>query len=240
MGLPDHAVELKGGCDCGAIRYKISIPPVEGRPLSLSKPGPTFDSPPPHIAKAPHIAVCFCNSCRAASSSFAPAYIGNPAYMVTVSCLPQADEPSDVSLEGVKRLVERDQVRSDEGRPPFVPAVEVMRPGAPGARGTWVRFYRGAGCNGFASRSFCGRCGTSVGYHFNMFAATNPRITRADGWEDIMDICLGTVDREDLEKPYMQPERWYNWPTALPWIQELFKDAPGPRHPSFFTEDVLE
>lgn len=49
----------------------------------------------------------------------------------------------------------------------------------------------------------------------------------------MLDIWLGTVDREDLEKDYMSPERMMWCEKGVPWIRKLSQVGAGgiPEHP---------
>lgn len=51
----------------------------------------------------------------------------------------------------------------------------------------------------------------------------------------MVDILVGTVDRADLEKEWMKPQRELWWDMGIPWIQELASDGTVkmdmPRHP---------
>ena len=52
-------------------------------------------------------------------------------------------------------------------------------------------------------------------------------------WPAMLDIWLGTVDREDLENDYMKPERMMWCEKGIPWIRELARNGAGgiPEHP---------
>jgi len=75
-------------------------------------------------------------------------------------------------------------------------------------------------------RGFCDNCGTSLCYR-----STN----LMPGWPDMVDILLGTVDREDLEKDWLKPERELWWEMGIPWVRDLTRDGTLkedlPRHP---------
>ena len=53
------------------------------------------------------------------------------------------------------------------------------------------------------------------------------------GWPRMLDILLGTVDREDLEEEYMRPERMIWCEKGVPWIRQLARNGAGgiPEHP---------
>jgi hypothetical protein len=74
------------------------------------------------------------------------------------------------------------------------------------AKESWLRFFHSEDCGPSRSRSFCGRCGAQVCYHL----AIPPEYTSTgklpDGWSDLFDIYLGSVDREFLENDWLVPE----------------------------------
>ena len=76
------------------------------------------------------------------------------------------------------------------------------------------------------SRWFCDRCGTTFAY------SIDPTILPSE-WPTMLDIWLGTVDREDLEKDYMKPERMMWCDKGVPWIRRLARSGAGgiPEHP---------
>lgn len=87
-----------------------------------------------------------------------------------------------------------------------------------------LKFYRSSE-NRF--REFCENCGTMICYR--------SRSGFPDSWPDMVDILLGTVDREDLEKGWLRPQRELWWDMGIPWVRELVREGTGkeelPRHP---------
>jgi len=86
------------------------------------------------------------------------------------------------------------------------------------------------------SRWFCDRCGTSVGY------SVDPGIIPPEWeWPQMLDLWSATIDREDLEKDYMAPERMVWCHYGVPWIQGLVREGAGgiPEHPLTKIEKVL-
>ena len=57
----------------------------------------------------------------------------------------------------------------------------------------------------------------------------------------MLDIWLGTVDREDLEQGYMRPERMMWCEKGVPWIRELARSGAGgiPEHPLTKIDQVI-
>ncbi|KAE9369025.1 hypothetical protein N431DRAFT_428696 [Stipitochalara longipes BDJ] len=75
-------------------------------------------------------------------------------------------------------------------------------------------------------RGFCDNCGTSLCYRSTALM---------ESWPDMVDILLGTVDREYLEKDWLKPERELWWDMGVPWIRDLTRGGTIkedlPRHP---------
>lgn len=75
-------------------------------------------------------------------------------------------------------------------------------------------------------RGFCGKCGTMLWLRSTGLPAE---------WPEMIDILLGTVDREDLEKGWLKPDREIWWEKGIPWIQEFIRHGTAkedlPRHP---------
>lgn len=65
-------------------------------------------------------------------------------------------------------------------------------------------------------RWFCSRCGTPVAYSVDEAA-----VPKEWKWPKMLDVVLGTVDRGDLEREFMVPERamWCHY--SVPWIRGL-------------------
>lgn len=90
------------------------------------------------------------------------------------------------------------------------------------------------------NRWFCLKCGTMLFYTISEGA-----VPAEWGWPTMLDIWLGTVDRECLEKEYMKPERMLWCEKGVPWIRELARNGAGgvPEHPltkidKFIGDDV--
>lgn len=62
-----------------------------------------------------------------------------------------------------------------------------------------------------------------------------------EGWPDMLDIALGTVNREDLDANALIPERqlWCNY--GIGWVKEIATNGMGediPRHPSYKVNEI--
>ena len=53
------------------------------------------------------------------------------------------------------------------------------------------------------------------------------------GWPSVLDIPLGSVDREELEGEWAVPERHVFWERGIGWVKEFAKKGLGdlPVHP---------
>ena len=105
--------------------------------------------------------------------------------MVSVRCIPRSED--------------------DHAEGPWRPAREVLQqPIAAVAEGdTFLAFYESSEAR---SRGFCVRCGTNLMYYLD---------APEDGWADMLDVALGTVDREDLEEVELVAERQLWWSCGI-------------------------
>lgn len=62
-----------------------------------------------------------------------------------------------------------------------------------------------------------------------------------EGWPEMLDILLGTIDREDLERAELRPERHVWWEKGIDWVRALFSEGDGkmPKHPLAKLTDVV-
>ena len=85
------------------------------------------------------------------------------------------------------------------------------------------------------SRWFCRNCGTPLGY-----SVDDGVIPDEWKWPKMLDLWLGTLDRECLEQENMKPERqlWCHY--GIPWIRDLADHGSGtPCHPLTKIDKVL-
>ncbi|KAF4421769.1 mss4 [Fusarium austroafricanum] len=198
MPIPSEPVNVTGGCSCGAVRYRIAVPAVDQRPLNPM-------TPPSSGIKLPGSITCHCNDCRRAMGSFlSPGYAEVSAPMLTVSAMSPSSETEIVSGRIVDPLAEDyDAAKADAERPPYVPAVDVLR--ATGESKTWLRFFHSGKASAAMSRSFCGRCGTPLCSHFRLEPEFCFEGKMPEGWCDCFHLSLGTLDREFLEQDWFNP-----------------------------------
>ena len=62
-----------------------------------------------------------------------------------------------------------------------------------------------------------------------------------EGWPEMLDILMGTIDREDLEREELRVERHVWWDKGIGWIRDLFSGGDGgmPKHPLVRLTDVV-
>ncbi|CRJ84765.1 hypothetical protein BN1708_009143 [Verticillium longisporum] len=248
MPFPKHAHTITGGCNCGAVRYRIAVPQYADRPPAFTL-GPSPDLANPRTPRLPFVLACHCNDCRVACGNSSFEAIQTPAPQMTVSAL-QVGKGSDLPRSHTGRLVERpmteDEVTaSDADRPAYVPALDVLRPDVPGAEGTALGFFHAFICDKeAASRSFCIRCGGPIAFHCRPQAEWfGPSFQQPEGWSDIFDVLLGTVDRHHLDKEdWLAVEHDQAWDEALCWNKAVLVKGRSPgarRHPSGALSDEV-
>lgn len=164
----------------------------------------------------PFSVTCHCNDCRRASASVLPLVLLQiPSPMLTVSVLDQDDDSPIHTGRILDTLDENfDLTKSDASRPPYKPSMDVLRPLTANNTNnkTWLRFFHSIDCNPEVfSRSFCGRCGTQVCFHFALKPEYCYEGKLPEGWKDFMDINTGTLDRQFLEKGWVEPQSEVNW-----------------------------
>jgi hypothetical protein len=133
----------------------------------------------------------------------------------------QASLPSDASQR-------TSSSGTEEPRTAYLPASEIFTPGKISAD-SFLTFYESSANR---RRSFCGRCGTNVSY---------AALPMPAGWPDMLDITLGTVDREGLESEDLQPDRQLWCDYGIEWIKDMaFKGKSEiPRHPDYRVNEVV-
>ena len=245
MPLPAEAITVQGGCNCRAIRYRVEIPALNDRPLNpylTMRPSgkkqddgekvQQRDRREPSAEKAestprmPMLATDHCNDCRRATGSILPFWMATPLGMVSAAITASSGGESDITdwrpgneVFHTNPLPSKSE--SDEGTT---------------LNSSPLRFYDSSPGR---RRSFCSRCGTMLSYI--AFSHGVP-----DGWPLMLDIVLGTVDREFLEKDdWFVPERQLWWDKGIPWIHKLSVSGLGegeavPRHPLADMNQVVE
>ena len=196
MPFPKDGFTYYGGCNCRAVRYRVSVPEYSSRP----------DNPYGQIEptdKLPMVAICYCNNCRRAHGQFFGFAIINKLSWVDFSLSAKSTPAVSADAAGSIEANERDRDAADNkrttsGQAPWVPASDLFDPISgpkyddPAIEKTWLRFYS---AKQGRSRGFCGRCGTHVCYF--VFGSDEEL---PDWWFPQLDIWASTVDRCDLEE----------------------------------------
>lgn len=216
MTWPSGAFKLHGGCYCQSVRYRVSVPAFEQRPKTVyCTPGADIGDD----ARIPAVYLDHCNDCRRATSAVLPIGLVVEAKTMEMSCLLPEELPSV------------GKAKSEDERREWYP-VGTIAQNELGSSWEGRVLGRYASSNG-RFRWFCQNCGTPLGY-----SVSDGVIPEEWGWPKMFDIWLGTVDREDLEKDFMRPERQLWCQRGVPWIRELSTSgarsadgAPIPQHP---------
>jgi len=157
--------------------------------------------------RLPMLFICHCNGCRSSSSGIVLAGIAADMETLEVAVKPTA-----------------------ASEPAWMPASEVFDKEAVLAdTSTALAVYESSPTK---SRWFCRRCGTPFGYSID---AEHPAYAEWK-WPPMFDLYMGTVDRADLERDWMVPDRRMWCEPGVPWIRKLIaegSDAMGlPSHPT--------
>lgn len=213
MPLPPEAVTLSGGCNCSAIRYRVSIPAISDRPLH-----PAFNTASgKEPVRLPFVCIDHCNDCRKATAALLGVVLCSPTSYVEMSTLPQLEE-------GKERVEKKDEERD------WFPATEIFPPGIKSRDNTTLSFYTSSEGR---TRAFCSSCGTQFAYSAYPYP---------DPWPRMLDIWIGSVDQADLEKEWLVPERhlWYD--VGIEWIRKFGSEGSGgvPKHGTYKVDEEVE
>ncbi|KAH7145405.1 hypothetical protein B0J13DRAFT_474060 [Dactylonectria estremocensis] len=220
MGLPDEENIVTGGCSCGAIRYRLAVPAIQDRP-------PHPFSPPSSGVRLPQALTCHCNDCRRITGSFlAVGVIDIPAPMLTVSAISPASESTIVSGRILDVLADGyDAEHADASRPPYFLATDVFR--ATQESKTWLRFFHSVKSGPEMSRSFCGRCGTPLCFHFHLLPEFCHDGKMPENFADFFHVNLGTVDRKFLDLDWFVPTVEVFFKNGTPFSKMVSATAKG-------------
>ena len=206
---------LKGGCYCSAVRYEITIPPYQNRPVTFT------DAQNKGIEERfPSINFDHCNDCRKAPGTLVPSWIICPQSWVKWSIpVSKAQFPiptgcsEGADIKGGELL----EITSDKfaQRPSTLDGFVTAYNSSPD---TW--------------RTFCTRCGTHLSY-----------VCLTDSGEDRVpqiDVNLGSLDRESLERPGVKPNAHIYCDYGIDWVQKVLWEGdvtlggkPLPKHPKW-------
>lgn len=196
--LPREALNLTGGCCCKAIRYTISIPAWDQRPVVPGALKTPISASEDVETRMPLIDLDHCNNCREISGAIIQAWFIVPVGWAEwdVAMVDDAGV-AESSLRTVLSTVD---------------AVGPMETGTPSAPTYVTRFNR----SDRATRTFCSRCGTNLTY------LSHKRLNTPMAF---VDIAVGSLDREYLE--LVKPDRHGWWEYGVGWIKELLRNGDG-------------
>jgi hypothetical protein len=213
MPLPPEAVTISGGCNCSAIRYRVSIPCISERPIH-----PTFNvASGKELVRLPFVCVDHCNDCRRATGALLGVVLCSPTSYVEISLLPAPETPTN-------NAIPEDDQRT------WVPAEEIFPPGTKSRDNTTLSFYTSSEGR---TRAFCSNCGTQFGY--SAYPYPKP-------WPRMLDIWIGSVDQKDLEKEWLVPERHLWWDVGIEWIRKFGAEGSGgvPKHGIYRVDEEVK
>jgi hypothetical protein len=218
MPLPDVALSVEGGCNCGAIRYRVAIPILAERPLHPLAP---TEVPVP----MPFLAFDHCNDCRRATGSVLPAWLCTPLNMCSISLV----AASSATL--APKAVARDG-QTKEQSSSWTAAVDIFTPSSTSTAANDDHFLTSYESSHERWHWFCVRCGTNVAYTAAMPA----------GFPSMLDITLGSVDRRYLDSEALASERHLWWDYGIDWIRRLATEGYGmlPIHPDYNIAEMVE
>ncbi|APA09477.1 predicted protein [Sclerotinia sclerotiorum 1980 UF-70] len=241
MPLPSTPLTIHGGCSCQTFRYRLEIPEVSERPLhpycwkaksasrsssrsssrsnseSDSDSGDEYrDNESGEEVRLPMIAIDLCNDCRRATGSILPTWICCPMDYIWI-CVSDGDGGQDVGgseMGGHDDVSEENDDRSrneSEEKPRqetwvkatsvFLPSSSSSLPQPPSPLGTHSTTPS-------HTRYWCNKCGTPLAYRAHPMPAE---------WPEMLDILLGTMDRESLEMEDPDTGRYVMIPERVVW-----------------------
>ncbi len=138
MTFTKEPITINGGCNCKAVRYKVSVPPFSERP-----PNP-YRTPGTDVGdlRIPMSVICHCNNCRSAMGTILPMAIVTVLSTVSIACKPR-----------------NSNARNSEET--WRPAAEVFDHTNKTLDDVFLAHYESSQGR---SRWFCGRCGTNLAY----------------------------------------------------------------------------
>ncbi|KAL8777190.1 MAG: hypothetical protein Q9213_007970 [Squamulea squamosa] len=174
---------------------------------------PTHPFPAETPIHFPLVAADHCNDCRKATGAIIPTWICVPASMLSVR-FQSPSNAAQISREGDT----------------FHPSMTALRNNSSESKGSTLRCYASSPRR---TRTFCGNCGTNLTYSI---------FPMLEGYPDIFDVLLGTVDREGLQSEHLRPERHLWWDYGIEWVQELTSGNGWvmPRHPKGRPDEFVD
>jgi len=110
MPFPSEPLVLRGGCNCTAVRWRMSLPDASKR---VANP---YHTPGTNIGdlRLPTAVICHCDSCRRAMGSLGAYGFTSDMALLELSILSRTSVP------------DREKCEDDETRRPCIPAANLM------------------------------------------------------------------------------------------------------------------
>jgi hypothetical protein len=230
--LSSQALKLTGGCFCNAIRYTIHVPDLSSRPLipgALPTPtGRDKDGKTTQVeTRFPLVGLDHCESCRRSCGGLVQCWCIVPVAWVQFRLRKvDVDAAKGGTDDGASSNAELDNLPTLEivGKAALTSSVLKLAETTLGIYNSSTDTYR----------TFCKRCGTSLTFCHD--ADRGPEWTLGP----LVDVAVGTLDRECLEMEGLRAERHGWWGDGVDWIKRMVwegsKDVGGGcgliRHPT--------
>jgi len=189
--LSETALQLPGGCFCGAIKYNISVPALANRPRI---PGPKDPHPlgPQSEAttKVPILLLDHCDTCRGISGSIIECWFVAPMSWTTFTLEPLTSSASEHLSPATSDLVKGDKAILE---------------------GSHLRSFKSSED---VWRTFCGKCGTHLTYWYGSADNVVPK-----SWGPYFNIAVGSIGKEGLA--LLAPSREANVEDAVGWVRSM-------------------
>lgn len=159
--------------------------------------------------RVPMVAVDHCNDCRRATGAILPTGLATDIATISTTCATRGDPERYIDLTA-DELFDLETISQQD---------------------VFLTFYKSSEKR---TRWFCGRCGTSLAY------TVDSRVILSDrGWPKMLDLWLGTVDREDLDDgDKIEPERQLWCDMGVGWIRRFARNG-MPEHPLTKIDQVI-
>lgn len=156
------------------------------------------------------VAIDHCNDCRRATGAILPMGLVTEISTVSMTCAARGDPES------------RKEWTADE----------LFNFETVAEKNVFLTFYKSSEKR---TRWFCGRCGTNLAYTIDLGV-----VPPEWGWPKMLDLWLGTVDREDLDDgDKMVPERQLWCDMGVGWIRRFARNG-IPEHPTSKIDQIID
>jgi hypothetical protein len=193
--LPRNPFQLHGGCFCDVIKYTISIPELSERPVVHSHPSKPLGPRNETNELLPITFIDHCNSCRRTAGSIAQTWLICPQSWVEFDLEPR-------SGGSVKPAV-----------------IEFVTPDKTLEELTFIKGFRSSQ---YASRTFCGRCGTHLTFHYT---GPDQELAEKGSWGPYLNTTLGSLDEASAEVEGLRPDRHVWTGDGIGWMKRLLLDG---------------